>query len=425
MFCYIKSCRPYKNWLIILNIPKHPIWRYITLHKARVAVRLTIVGVVAGLGVVLLSQTSAVSFVISSEAESGLLAGPATRQNVSGASGGSSVRFAASPTVPTPPPSPPPAGGRVVPVDTSAELTSAIANAKPGDTIQLANGSYTGKLAVGNYSGAFSVTKSGTAATPITLTGSRSAVIDAGGTSSRYGLYIADASHWNIVGITITNATKGVVMDRSNHISLDNVWVYNVGEEAVHFRSFSSDNILKNSLIEQTGIKKPQYGEGVYIGSAKSNWGTHSGGNPDTSDRNQVLTNTIRNTGAENIDIKEGSSYGTITGNSFDGIGIKGENYADSWIDVKGNNYTISNNTGVVSGPAVFLDGFQVHRALSGWGNDNVFRDNNLNLNNAAGYGFLLQSGVTGNVLSCSNTVSNAGGGFAAIGSKATACTSP
>ena len=42
---------------------------------------------------------------------------------------------------------------------------------------------------------------------------------------------------------------------------------------------------------------------------------------------------------------------------------------ADSWVDVKGNNWTISGNTGQRS-PA---DGFQTHQVYDGWGRGNTF----------------------------------------------------
>lgn len=59
---------------------------------------------------------------------------------------------------------------------------------------------------------------------------------------------------------------------------------------------------------------------------------------------------------AEEIDIKEGSCCGLIKGNTFDGTGMSGENYADSWIDLKGEDYTIEDNVGNHS----LLDGIQV-----------------------------------------------------------------
>ena len=85
-----------------------------------------------------------------------------------------------------------------------------------------------------------------------------------------------------------------------------------------------------------------------------SNWEDNK---PDKSDRNQILNNRIGpNVAAEEIDIKEGSCCGIIKNNVFDGTGMSGENYADSWIDVKGEGYTIEDNEGNHS----LLDGIQV-----------------------------------------------------------------
>jgi len=80
-------------------------------------------------------------------------------------------------------------------------------------------------------------------------------------------------------------------------------------------------------------------------------------GKPDKSNRNKAINNHFGpNIAAEAIDIKEGTEGGLIDGNTFDGTGMSGENSADSWIDVKGDDYTISNN----KGSKTLLDGFQV-----------------------------------------------------------------
>ncbi len=159
-----------------------------------------------------------------------------------------------------------------------------------------------------------------------------------------------------------------------------------------------------------------KFGEGVYLGTAQSNWGSISGGNLDTSDNNRVLNNHFGpNVTAEHIDIKEGTTGGTITGNYFDGAGISGDNFADSWVDVKGNNYLLNNNTGQnVSGLSALVDGFQTHVILSGWGKNNVFSGNTANVN-ASGYGFNIQTSGTGNVVYTNNTVSGAGKGISNV----------
>lgn len=311
-----------------------------------------------------------------------------------------------------------PTGDNTITVYTSAELTAAVGNAKPGDTIVLADGRYTGTKKVGNYTGSFSPTVAGTADKPITLRGSRNAVIDGDGTSGHYGLYLVGANYWRLEGFTITEAAKGLVLDNSRNIVIKNILVTQIGQEAVHFRVHSSDNTIQDSEINNTGKENENFGEGVYIGSANSNWGTYTGGQPDKSDRNQVLNNKISNTSAESMDIKEGTTGGLIKGNEMDGTGMSGS-FADSWIDVKGNNYKIEGNTG----NNALLDGFQIHVAISGWGNDNIF-DNNIANVNAPGYGLTVQAGSTGNVWKCNNVVTGAASGVAVEnGSKPFPCT--
>jgi hypothetical protein len=298
---------------------------------------------------------------------------------------------------------------RTVNVTTSAQLTGALADARANDVIRLADGTYAGSFTAGNYSAQFGSIKSGTAAAPITLVGSRAAVIDGANPGGKYGLYLVGASWWQIRGITVTGVSKGIVLDGSNHNVLQDLKVWNVGDEAIHLRANSSDNIVRDSVITMTGQRNASYGEGLYVGSANSNWGTYSGGQPDRSDRNQLLNNTISATGAESIDIKEGTSNGVVSGNTFDGTGMSGS-FADSFIDVKGNAWTVDNNKGTNA----LLDGFQVHNVYANWGYDNVFTRNVLDVR-STGYGFLLQNKTAANHISCNNTVLNAASGFANV----------
>jgi hypothetical protein len=148
-------------------------------------------------------------------------------------------------------------------------------------------------------------------------------------------------------GFTVANSKKGIMLDTAQNNLLDGLLVENIDEEAVHFRKGSSDNTIQGSTIRNTGGKTAGFGEGVYIGSAESNW---DGDKPDQSNRNRVIKNFFGpGITAEAIDIKEGTSGGLIDGNQFDGKGMTGANYADSWVDVKGTGYTISNNRGTGS----------------------------------------------------------------------------
>ena len=88
---------------------------------------------------------------------------------------------------------------------------------------------------------------------------------------------------------------------------------------------------------------------------------------------------------------------------------MSGENFADSWVDVKGNDWLVEGNTGVNA----LLDGFQTHVQLAGWGQGTVFRGNTARVN-AGGYGFRVHQPATSRtVVSCTNVVTDAGSGTA------------
>jgi hypothetical protein len=287
---------------------------------------------------------------------------------------------------------------RTVAVHNGAGLTAALATATPGTTINLANGVYTAAQA-------FTATKACTVAAPCRLQGGRGAVISGSGVSGHYGLHLNGASNWTLSGFTVATATKGIVFDSSSRNVIHSVDVHQIGEEGIHLRAMSSDNLIRASIVHDIGKVSPQYGEGIYVGSAISHWGDYSYGKPDYSDRNVITGNRIWATGAESVDIKEGTTGGTLSNNTFDGAGMSGQNSADSWVDLKGNSWVISGNTGTNA----LLDGFQTHERVPGWGKYNKFSANTAHVN-STGYGFRFQNpATTGNVLRCSNTFTAAG----------------
>jgi hypothetical protein len=304
------------------------------------------------------------------------------------------------------PPSPSPASnpsersGRVIAVASQAELENAIARVQPGDRIELADGAYVGGILL---------TRSGSPAAAVTLHGSRRAIIDAG--SMGRPAITLKASHWVIQGIGVTNGLFGVYVEGGHNNLLDSIDVWHIGQEGVTFADFSSDNVLQHSRIRDTGVAIPEYGEGVYVGSPIGRWVEVTGGPPDRSDRNLILDNAVGpDVRAEHIDVKEGTSGGVIRGNRLDGRGmIQSKSWVDSWVEIKGNNYQITDNRGTDA----IKNGFEVFVIATGWGRNNVFRRNVAELK-AGGYGFNLVPGI-GNIVGCDNEVRSAGEGLANV----------
>jgi hypothetical protein len=77
---------------------------------------------------------------------------------------------------------------------------------------------------------------------------------------------------------------------------------------------------------------------------------------------------------------------------------------ATAWVNVKGNDWKILDNTGTDS----IGDGFQVHQVYPGWGVGNIFEANRETVG-GPGLGIYVQSSRLKTLISCSNVV-EAGG---------------
>lgn len=253
-------------------------------------------------------------------------------------------------------------------------LQRALKNAAPGQSIVLGPGIYTGS---------FSSDVQGTAAQPVTIKSQdpdHPAILSGYSASSGYSLRIR-GDYWVIRDLKFTNAQKGIVLDSSNHTLIKEVEVYNTGYEAVHFRDGTSNSTIENSYIHDTGVTGAGYGEGVYVGSAE-------GAGYDQNTHYNTIRSVVfgPNVTAEHIDIKE-RTLGTLVENcTFNGTGISGANYADSFIDVKGNQTVIRNNTGYQNSNNIIIDAFQLHEIVTGWGINNQFNNNTLYLANPDTY---------------------------------------
>jgi hypothetical protein len=145
-----------------------------------------------------------------------------------------------------------------------------------------------------------------------------------------------------------------------------------------------------------------------------------------------VINNIIVDTAAENIDIKEGTTGGVIRGNYLGGDKLASKNSADSWIEVKGNDYLIEGNHGVTtprptatrcgdpkgdptSSRNPFCDGIQVHVLLPGWGKGNTFRANVLEVNSPGAGIWVNNTVVPTTTIACDNRVVGAAAGAFAV----------
>ena len=333
------------------------------------------------------------------------------------------VTATATPT-PTPTPTATSSAPGTVNVNTTAQLIAAFRDAVPGRTINVAPGDYASRDSCTVPGGAAAAhlcgSAAGSAEAPITVNATGARLVGQGPTS-RYGLYLYGASYWHITGLAVAEASKGIVVDLSTHITLDSVDVGRVGDEGIHFRHCSADGVLRSSRVHDTGLAKPQYGEGVYVGSANSNWGPYAcSDGRDNSERVLVEGNVFENIPAEGADLKEGTDSGTLRGNTFSNAGFSGANSADSAVDAKGNGWLIEGNT-VRGCSGACLDAFQTHSVYSGYGTANTFRGNVVE-GPLPGYGFGLYP-AAGNTVTCDNSAPGAALGLLGVNGKPGACT--
>jgi hypothetical protein len=324
-----------------------------------------------------------------------------------------------------------PVAGGDVSVSTVDAIRDAVASAQPGAVIRVADGEY-------QFKPRLVASASGTAEQPITLVGTRQAILRTKNASGHYGLSIT-GDYWRVEGITVAHASKGIVLDGSVGTVLDGVEVFDVGDEGVHFRACSSDGVLRNSYIHDTGRNSAQYGEGVYVGSANSNWskfectdsqeGQSQG---DNTERVLIEDNVFEDATAEGADLKEGTDSGTLRRNEFRRVGASGQNSADSAVDAKGNNWLIEANSVAetdapwdddgTAAPSEFEDGFQAHSVYDGYGTGNTFRGNSVD-GAIPGFGVGLYPAGDNNI-SCDNTAPGAAKGLVGDNGKAGQCTS-
>lgn len=300
---------------------------------------------------------------------------------------------------------------RIINVTNSSDFTSALNSSIPGDKIIMEPGTYIGR---------FTITSSGLSGVPIEILSSSDdfVVIDGGDQGVGNCLSLNNSRYIKISNLIVQNCKKGIVLDNSSDNILSNITLRNIGEEALHLRTHSSNNIISSNKIYNTGTINPGFGEGIYIGSAESNWCAYTSCNPDKSDSNIISYNNIYSTRAEAVDIKEGTTGNMIFSNIMDANLISGDNFADSLIDAKGNSTSITGNIFKNSAPSFILDAIQIHVKVIGWGKGNLITQNILQ-SQIPGFGIRSDSISlhSGNIIKCDNKFS-----LAASGSQNSTC---
>lgn len=217
----------------------------------------------------------------------------------------------------------------------------------------------------------------GTKEDPITLCGPKTAVFD--GSNGDRGLAAAAlrvirSSHVVVKGFTLQNALKGLDVQKTNSSTFSNITTRYTLQEGIRLRYNSTFNVVHGCNISYTGRLWVGIGEGMYVGTSTKN--SIAAGLPrDHSDFNNITWSYFgEGITAENIDIKEFTSGGFIANNTFNGSSIAGLNGAIAWVAIKGNNYTVVNNTG--SGTLRGGQGFRVLQRHKGLAHDNSILNN-------------------------------------------------
>jgi hypothetical protein len=220
---------------------------------------------------------------------------------------------------------PSPAYTRLINVSTPTALRDAVNTALPGDRIVMAPGIY-------SMTSAIIITRDGTQANPIQLVGPRTAILDFGSVSAFRFLQLGDydsqstpgADWWILRGFTHRNAQFGIALWNSNHNVLCELLLENHGQQALALKGplGSSDNIVRENEIRNTGRSNYQYGEGIYIGAGSL---TAGGGNAwSPSHRNWIYRNRIGpGVTAEHVDIKPTTRDNLVEENVSDATGYR------------------------------------------------------------------------------------------------------
>lgn len=259
------------------------------------------------------------------------------------------------------------------------DLMLQAAQAKAGDTIWVPAGEYdlTGKKTYdpGNRDAGWGKgllwlgRNNGTPEKPIVLAGSDPAnPPDIHGTMSEGNEVLHIENDYVILkNLKLSQSGVGIVLDNAHHVLIEDCDISNTRQELVHMRDSSTFVNIRRNFIHNSGNVKGTYGEGIYVGTDHAAWGVDGEPNSlwgeqaktDKSNnrftyydwrvsRTTIKCNLFQDISAENVDIKEGASYTTISQNMLtaDGLQSKPEprDCDNSFIEVKGTHAVVAGN---------------------------------------------------------------------------------
>lgn len=287
---------------------------------------------------------------------------------------------------------------------------------QPGETIYLGPGDYYEDLITQRH---------GTASAPISIVGSRDAVVHGSGRKARifqiyHDYYLLDG--WTLnghdgQGNALENyrdkllyvhgqaaAYDGMVRRGPLGLEVRNMLFTNAGGECIRLRYFVQYANIHHNLIRNCGIYAFVFktggknGEGIYIGTSSTQWGDGKNptNEPDQTNLNHIHHNTINTQGNECIEVKEGSTGNLIEENECTG----GQDPEAAGLASRGNGNIFRNNYtyGHLGAGLRFgghrIDGYQ-------YGIDNLIYNNTIYGNAQGGIKFEAepQAVVCGNIL--------------------------
>lgn len=308
------------------------------------------------------------------------------------------------------------AATKTVPAGDVATLRSYLANAQPGDIIEI-SGTY-------NVSdGTISTSISGTSGNYITLRGTGSGATLNFTASAGNSCFYLKNNYYKLENITInsnSNSNKGILIEAS-HGYLTNVTVKNTLAEAFKIRKNSQYWLLQNCSAQYPG-QSGKYGEGFYLSDADQNWTTAPAA--DKTGYITFLNCTAIQPKNDGFDFKEGSHHIKVIGCTVDFQNTVPEStLGNTGMYIRANDIQVINTT--VKNNAGTGQAFRGNKTTASDGNT---YGSNLELKQVSGVnlaGALIHTSFTSNTLYTDYSMTSVSGGLYNSGSNTATTADP